>query len=259
MDRMKKIKKLLVVSVFLCFMALGTAVVQAKPAVSGTTKMETFSDLSNPKSLKFYLSGQIFITGVSKDAKVYVTSCTSKQVDPDPSIVPSFLDGEERDAEDEEDDEEDAEQDEFYQQELANFKNVCTITIMTEEMSMKKLSLSDFTVKIKVKQGGKDYNLQTTCKAEGYKAFKKIKVNGKNITKKFSPYFRVYSMKLAGKKLKISYKMNKGYRKAGVVISRKGKPLSVKKAGKLKKGDLIHIEFLKKGWQKSDAFTILVK
>ena len=258
MDGMKKIKNLLAVSVFLCVMILGSVVSHAKPTVSKTT-FNIQPQIENPKSIKFVAVGSIEVKGVSKDAKVVVTSIGNKQMS-EYIITPFFLDGEDEEDEDYDDeDDEDDDSEEVYQDELAHFDNTCYISLQTEALSKKRIKLSAFDVKIKVTQGGKVYHLKTTCKFEKYKAFKKIKINGKNVTKKLSPYFRVYTMKLAGKKLKVSCKMNKGYSKADITVFRNGKSLRASKVKKLKKGDRISIGFYKRGWAKSDGFFIFVK
>jgi len=234
MDRMKKIKKLMVVSVFLCFMALGTAVVQAKPTISKTQKMVIYP-LFNEKSKQLsyyvynYMYGNIFIKGVQADASVSVLSCSDKNMDFE--ISPGFLDKEIAMEEDPEE----------LEEEKREFDHICRINITSDKVKPKLNLSSGITVKIRVTQGGKNYDLKAKVKYLGYKPFRKIIINGKNVTKKFSPYYRTITMKLAGKKLK----WKKGYKKDKVYICHPkiGRSVApaVPKSKKLKKGDMITI------------------
>ena len=232
MDRMKKIKKLLVVSVFLCFMALGTAVVQAKPTIAKTGELSIYP-FYNENKLSYYVYNYEFpmitIKGVQADATVSVLSCSDKNMKLE--IFPTFLNKEIAMEEDPEEIEE----------EKSEFDHICRINITTKN-SKAKLNLSGITVKLRVTQGGKNYDLTAKVKYLKYKPLRKIIINGKNVTKKFSPYYRTITMKLAGKKLK----WKKGHKKDNVIIHRKKKgstfPSVVPKTKKLKKGDKIIIQ-----------------
>ena len=124
---------------------------------------------------------------------------------------------------------------------------------------VKKLNLSGFMVRVRVKQDGKEKTLKTICKYEIYKPFSKIVINGKNVIRQFPKGYNTIAMKLAGKKLNASCKLRKGYMGGEIYVLRKGKFLKASAAGKLEKGDLIKIEFRKKRWRKSEDFCVIVK
>ena len=246
----EKIKKLLIVTLFLCFMVLGAAVVQAKPTISKTQKMVIYP-LFHEKSKQLsyyvynYIYGNIFIKGVQADASVSVLSCSNKNMDFE--IMPGFLDKEIAMEEDPEE----------LEEERREFDHICRINITSNEVKPKLNLSSGITVKIRVKQGGKNYDLTAKVKYLKYKPLRKIIINGKNVTKKFSPYYRTITMKLAGKKLK----WKKGYKKDKVYIchpkigSSVAKPVPISK--KLKKGDKIVISQYSK--KEVREFSVYVK
>ena len=123
----------------------------------------------------------------------------------------------------------------------------------------KTLDLGSFTVSIEVKQDGKTYNLSTICSCETLSPFKSIKINGKNVLGQFKPGYETVELKLAGKKLKVSCRFKKGFKGGGFMVVRKNRLISRGKSVKLKKGDLILIEYAKKGWRKSESYYVIVK
>ena len=115
-------------------------------------------------------------------------------------------------------------------------------------------------ITFQIKQNKKTYELSTTLVWRYYPyPHKNIKIGGKKIANNFKKTgsFPTYTLG-KNKHPKITFSVKKGVLKGEVLILRGGKMLRYSKVKKLKKGDIIYLQFLEKHWEKYQGFEIPV-
>lgn len=121
------------------------------------------------------------------------------------------------------------------------------------------------TAKFDITQNNRTYHMSTKFVAKKNPGrYSYIKVNGKNILKKFKEDVAGdfdYSMKLAGKKVTINYKANYPNRNPGLFLDRGNKEykLKNKKSFSVKKGDYICFVITPPTWDREVSYALKVK
>ena len=224
-----RVRKAVGTFAFLCLLLMGAVAVQAAPKVASVTKVYISRRYDRAsRSMKYATAGTIFIKGAKKNMKVLDFECADR--------TKTFFE---------------------HYGELPSGGNGWMIYVNSEPSP--ELSISDFSVTVRVKQGGKETSLKTTCKHVVYKPFSGIKINGKNMIKQFPKGYDTITMKLAGQKLKAAVKTKKGYTYDGAYVLRQNRLIRASAAGKLRKGDLIQFMYAKKGWQKGNSYYVIVE
>ena len=115
-------------------------------------------------------------------------------------------------------------------------------------------------ITFQVKQNKKTYTLSTTLVWRYYPyPIKSIKIGGKKIANSYKKTGEFPVYELGSKKHPvIKYSVKKGIRKGGVYILRGNKYVKYTSKVKLRKGDIICLEFMEKSWAKYDCLYIPV-